>query len=322
MNKITHLICRVVLLFLCSAGGFLFAQDKYPSRSINLVVPLSPGITLDAIGRLYAEKLSKILGQPVVVVNRPGAGGIIGAQSVASAVPDGYTLLMTNTGHVILPVLNKNLPFDPIKDFKGISLIADTPSVVIINPALGVQNLKEFVALAKAKPGTINYASAGIGTPTHVAGAYFAQQAGINLVHVPYKLSADIVSDLLASRVQSVFAPPAYLPAMIKDGRLKALAISSTADLQDPFYAPNAKSQGVDYINSTWYGILAPSKTPVDVLEMLKKAVNAVTEDPEVKAKLLLQGLNPNGLSLAGFDVFLAKEADRITPLLKSTDAN
>ena len=307
---------------LCSAGGFLFAQDKYPSRAINLVVPLSPGITLDAIGRLYAEKLTKILGQPVVVVNRPGAGGIIGAQSVASAVPDGYTLLMTNTGHVILPVLNKNLPFDPIKDFKGITLIADTPSVVIINPALGVQNLKEFVALAKAKPGSINYASAGIGTPTHVAGAYFAQQAGINLVHVPYKLSADIVSDLLASRVQSVFAPPAYLPSMIKDGRLKALAISSTADLQDPFYAPNAKSQGVDYINSTWYGILAPSKTPVDVLEMLRKAVNTVTEDPEVKAKLLLQGLNPNGLSLAGFDVFLAKEADRITPLLKSADAN
>ena len=322
MYRLSTLIRFVVLFLMLNSWGGLQAQEKYPNRVINLVVPLSPGITLDAIGRLYAEKLTKILGQPVVVVNRPGAGGIIGAQSVATAAPDGYTLLMTNTGHVILPVLNKNLPFDPIKDFKGITLIADTPSVVIINPALGVQNLKEFVALAKSKPGTINYASAGIGTPTHVAGAYFAQQAGINLVHVPYKLSADIVSDLLAARVQSVFAPPAYLPAMIKDGRLKALAISSTADLHDPFFAPNAKSQGIDYINSTWYGILAPSKTPPALMEILKKAINTVTEDLDVKAKLLLQGLNPNGLSLSDFDVFLAKEADRITPLLKSAETN
>ena len=297
-----------------------FAQDKYPSRPINLIVPLTPGITLDVIARLYADKMSKVLWQPVVVMNRPGAGGIIGAQSVATAPADGYTLLMTNTGHVILPVLNKNLPFDPLNDFKGISLIADTPSVVIVHPSLGVKNLKEFVALAKAKPGTINYASAGIATPTHIAGAYFAQQAGIDLVHIPYKMSADIISDLLGARVQAVFAPPAYVLSMLKDGKLLPLAVGTTTDLKEPIAIPSARSQGVEYINTTWYGMLAPAKTPPAVLKTLEKAILQVSKDPEVQEKLKLQGLNANQLALNDFDAFLKKEATRLAPVLKSAD--
>ena len=298
------------------------AQDKYPNRPVNVIVPLTPGITLDVLARLYAEKMTKILGQPVVVINRPGAGGIVGAQSVASALPDGYNLLMTNSGHVILPVLNKSLPFDPLKDFRGVSLVADAPAVVYVNANLGVKNLQEFIALAKSKPGTLNFGSAGIGSPTHIAGAYFAQQAGIILTHVPYKMSADIVSDLLGDRIQAVFAPPAYLPTMVKDGRLKALAISSIGDLREPFAAASARSQGVDYITTTWYGLVAPSKTPPAIVDALAKAMKQVSEDPEVKSKLQLQGLTANTLALGEFDAYMKKDSDRLTPLIKATDTN
>lgn len=297
-------------------------HDQYPSRPINIIVPLTPGITLDVLARLYAEKMSKILGQPVVVINRPGAGGIIGAQSVVSAVPDGYTLLMTNSGHVILPSLNKGLPFDPLRDFKGVSLVADAPAVVYVSSNLGVKNLREFVLLAKAKPGALNYGSAGIGSPTHIAGAYFAQQAGINLTHVPYKMSSDIVSDLLGGRIQAVFAPPAYLPTMVKDGRLRALALSAVSDLHEPFAAPSARSQGVDYVTTTWYGMVAPSKTAPATVELLAKAMKQVSEDPEVKSKLQLQGLNANTLALSDFDAFMKRDADRLRPLIKATDSN
>ncbi len=298
------------------------AQDKYPNRPINIIVPLTPGITLDVLARLYAEKMSVILGQPVVVINRPGAGGIIGTQSVATSSPDGYNLLMTNSAHVIQPVINKSLPYDPLKDFRGVFLVADAPAVVYVNSNLGVNNLQEFIALAKSRPGTMNYGSAGIGSATHIAGAYFAQQAGINLVHVPYKLSADIVSDLLGGRIQAVFAPSAYLPTMVKDGRLKALAISSSSDLREPFAAPSARSQGVDYITTTWYGMVAPSRTPPAIVDTIAKAMKQVSEDPEVKSKLQMQGLIANTLALGDFDAFMKKDLDRLTSFIKATDSN
>jgi tripartite-type tricarboxylate transporter receptor subunit TctC len=150
------------------------AQDQYPSRLITVVVPLTPGTTIDILARLFAERLSKRFGQQVVVSNRPGAGGLIAAQAVATSPADGYTVLLANSGHAILGTLNKNLPFDPVKDFAGVSLIGDAPSLVTVAPSLGVRGLREFVDLAKAKPGTVNYGSAGIGTATHLAGAHFA----------------------------------------------------------------------------------------------------------------------------------------------------
>lgn len=317
-----QLVLLGALAALASLSSVSAADESYPNRAITLVVPLSPGITLDAVARLYADKLGKVLGQPVVVVNRPGAGGLIGTQSVATAAADGYTLLLTNTGHVILPALNKGLPFDPVKDFRGVTLLADAPAVVIVSPTLGVRTLGEFVALARAKPGSINYASAGIGTPTHLAGAYFAEQAQVNLTHIPYKLSADIVSDLLGGRVQATFAPPAYLPTFIENGKLIALAVGAEAPIRQPFAAPTARSQGVNYVNSTWYGMLAPARTPAAVLDRLTKAIAQVDTDPDVREKLAQQGLAANSLSLAAFDRFLKAEAERLVPLVKTAHSN
>src|ERR1700746_1676270 len=167
------------------------AAEPFPARQITLVVPLTPGTTIDILARLYADKLGKLLGQQVIVLNKPGAGGIVGAESVATAAPDGYTLLFGNSGHSILGLLNKNLAFDPIKDFAGVAMIGAAPAIVVVPSTLGVADLNAFVALAKGKPGQLNYGSAGVGTATHLAGAYFAARADIRIVHVPYTVGSN-----------------------------------------------------------------------------------------------------------------------------------
>src|SRR5215831_4821771 len=177
----------VVLAAAMAVGTPAAAQEQYPSRMITVVVPLTAGTTIDILARLYAESLSKRFGQQVIVTNRPGAGGLIAAQAVAAAPADGYTVLLANSGHAILGTLNKNLPFDPIGDFAAVSLIGDAPTLVNVAPSLGVRTLTEFVDLAKAKPGTINYGSAGIGTATHLAGMYFASQTGTNWCMCPIR---------------------------------------------------------------------------------------------------------------------------------------
>ena len=193
-------LAAVVLAAAIAVGTGTAAQEHYPSRLITVVVPLTAGTTIDILARLFAEGLSKRFGQQVIVANRPGAGGLIAAQAVATAPADGYTVLLANSGHAILGTLNKNLPFDPIGDFAAVSLIGDAPTLVTVAPSLGVRSLTEFVELAKAKPGAINYGSAGVGTATHLAGMYFAAQTGTDLVHVPYTVSSTIIADLLGGR--------------------------------------------------------------------------------------------------------------------------
>jgi tripartite-type tricarboxylate transporter receptor subunit TctC len=225
--KARALLAAIVLSLSLPAS----AQSAYPSSPINLVVSLAAGNTVDVLARLYANKLSKLLGQSVVVINRPGAGGLIAAQTVATATPDGYTLLMANSGHAILGQMNKNLPFDPIKDFAGISMVADAPALIVVSPSLHVKTLREFVELAASKPGTINFGSAGIGTSTHLSGAYFAYKAGISLVHVPYKNGAEILPDMIAGRMQATFSPLAFVLPMLNDHKLEALAVASPDDI-------------------------------------------------------------------------------------------
>ena len=294
------------------------AQDQYPSRLITVVVPLTPGTTIDILARLFAERLSKRFGQQVIVSNRPGAGGLIAAQAVATSPADGYTVLLANSGHAILGTLNKNLPFDPIKDFAGVSLIGDAPSLVTVAPSLGVRGLREFVDLAKAKPGTVNYGSAGIGTATHLAGAYFALQTGTELVHVPYTVSSTIIADLLGGRIQATFAPAAFTLPLLQDGGLLALAVSAAGPIREPIQVPTALSAGINYQNATWYGFLAPAKTPRAVLQTLHDAIAEVGQDPELKAKIRVQGITPQSVGLGDFDAHIRKDMDRLAPLLKT----
>lgn len=294
------------------------AQDSYPSKLITIVAPITAGTTIDILARLYADKLSKRFGQQVVVLNRPGAGGLIAAQAVASSPPDGYTLILVNSGHAILGTLNKNLPFDPVRDFAGVSLVGEAPTIVTVPPTLEVSNLKQFVERAKAKPGTINYGSAGIGTATHLAGAYFALKTGTDLVHIPYTVSATIIADMLGGRIQASFVPAAFVLPLLQDGRLRALAVSAMEPVTDPIKIPTALSQGIDYQNATWYGILAPAKTPKAVLQTLSQAISEVGKDPELQAKIRAQGIDPRDIELERFDAHIQADMARLDPLLKA----
>ena len=315
--KFSQLIAAVLtgLVCLCPPAR---AQDHYPSRLITVIAPITAGTTIDILARLYADRLSKRFGQQVVVVNRPGAGGLIAAQAVASSPPDGYTLIFVNSGHTILGALNKNLPFDPVRDFAGVSLVGEAPTIVTVPPALDVSNLKEFVARAKARPGTINYGSAGIGTATHLAGAYFALKTDTDLVHIPYTVSATIIADMLGGRIQASFVPAAFVLPLLQDGRLRALAVSAREPVTDPIRIPTALSQGIDYQNATWYGILAPAKTPKAVLQSLSQAISEVGKDVELQAKIRAQGIDPRDIELEKFDLHIQADMARLDPLLKA----
>ena len=292
------------------------ADDRYPSRVITIVVPLTPGTAIDIQARLYADGLAKRFGYQAVVVNRAGAGTLIGAETVANAAPDGYTVLLTNSAHSILGAMNRNLPFDPIADFAGICMVAQAPTIVAVPPSLGVHDLQEFVALAKAKPGTINYGSAGIGTATHIAGAYFAYKTGTELVHVPYTVSQTILTDMLSGNIQATFAPEAFVLPMLQDGRLLALAVADDTPVTEPVKIPTARSAGVDYVNTTWYGFLAPAKTPRAVLQNLHDAIVEVGKDPDIQAKIRQQGFVPANIGLGDFDAHIRGDMARLAPIL------
>jgi tripartite-type tricarboxylate transporter receptor subunit TctC len=198
-----------------------------------------------------------------------------------------------------------------------VSLVGEAPGVVVVPPSLGVSNLKEFVALAKAKPGTINFGSAGIGTSTHLAGAYFALKTNTDLVHVPYTVSATIIADLLGGRIQASFVPMAFVLPLLQDGRLKALAVGAKQPITNPIQIPTALSQGIDYEYGTWYGMLAPGKTPKPVLTTLSQAMSEAGKDGDLRAKMMAQGIIPQDTGLEKFDAHIRNDMARLAPLLK-----
>ena len=293
--------------------------DGYPTRPIKVIVPLSPGTTTDIVARTVAERLSARLGQPVVVENRQGAGGLVAAQAALSSAPDGYTILMVNSQHVINPAVYKTLPYDTLRDFTGVALVAEAPTMVVVTPKLGVRTLKEFIALAKQKPDAINYASSGVGSQTHLAGAYFASQAGISMVHVPYKASSEVVSDILAGRVQATFAPAAFLLGPVRDGKLLALAVTTKSPMRTPIEVPSvsdAAIPGFEY--ATWFGFVVPARVPAQVVERLARAMQNVAEEEEVKAKFQAQGIVSRTLGSREFDAYMKADMDRLSPIIKA----
>jgi tripartite-type tricarboxylate transporter receptor subunit TctC len=299
-----------------TACGAARGEELFPSRVITIVVPITPGTAMDIQARLFAQGLSQRYGYQVIVENKPGAGTLIGAETVMKAAPNGYTILFTNSAHTILGTMNKSLPFDPVADFSGICLTGQTPAVVTVAPSLGVHGLREFVQLAKEKPGTINYGSAGIGTATHLAGAYFAYKTGTTMVHVPYTVTQNIITDLLAGNIQATFSPAAFTLPMLQNGRLLGLAVGADTPLLDPIEIPTAVSQGIDYMFSTWYGFLAPAKTPRPVLQKLHDAIVEVAEDPAIASKIRVQGIMPAKIGLRDFDAYIRKDMARLSPLL------
>src|SRR3954470_956810 len=283
---------------------------EYPSRPVTIIVPLTAGTTVDVVARIYGEAIGKQLGQPVVILNKPGAGGMIAAQSTATATPDGYTIQMANSGHVIAGQLSKNLSFDAVGDFAGIAMVGEAPAVVAASPKLNAKNLQDFVAMAKAKPGAMNYGSGGVGSATHLAGALFLARAAIDMVHVAYKAATDLLSDLVTGRVEVTFSPTAFVGTLVRDGKLQALAVGAEEPQTDPFPAPTAQSAGVDYLYSTWYGFLAPANTPQDILDRLGGAVPAGAAEPDVQAKVRTSKVKTR----AAFDAHIREDVKTLAP--------
>ncbi|MFL6663667.1 MAG: tripartite tricarboxylate transporter substrate binding protein [Rhizobacter sp.] len=292
---------------------------NYPTQPIRMVLPLSPGTTTDLVARMFGERLGQLLGQPVIIDNRPGAGGTLAAQAVAKAPADGYTILLVNSQHAINPAAHVSLPYDTLRDFTGLAMVAEAPSVIAVSRELGVNTLAEFVALAKKKPGSINYGSAGVGSQTHLAGAYFASKAGIQLTHVPYRSGSDVISDFVTNRIQSVFVPAPFVMGHIKDGKVKALAVTGPSRLpQLPNVPTVAESAIPGYNLTTWFGFVAPAKTPAPIAALLAKTFKAIAEEPDIKQKFLEQGLTTRILVQRDFDALIKSEVERLGPIAKT----
>ena len=306
-------LSTVVMLVVSALWALGASAQMYPNRPIKLIVADSAGGAPDQLGRLITEKLSNNVNQPVVVDNRPGAGGALGAELAAKSAPDGYTLLLTTTAiYAILPNLRKNLPYDPVRDFVPITRIATASNVLVVNNELPVKDIAELVKLAKEKPGALNYASAGVGTPAHLAGEMLNLLADIKVVHVPYKGAAPALADVIGGNAQYIITSPLAAGAHMNGGRVRALATTGTQRNPSlPDLATIAETLPGYDITQTW-GIVVPTGTPPEIVNKLSAEIVKVMNQPDVREKVLATGATPVGDSPAQFEAFMTKERQRL----------
>jgi tripartite-type tricarboxylate transporter receptor subunit TctC len=323
MTSIHTRLCRVVatLTLALTAAGAL--AQAYPSRPVKLVVPFPPGGPTDVVGRLVAAKLGESLGQPVVVENRPGAGGTVGSDAVAKSPPDGYTLLFGSTSTLAMaPSLYKNLPYDPQKAFAPISRVSIGPLLIAVNANVPARTLKELIELAQREPRRLNYGSAGNGTPPHLAAEYFKTLAGVDIVHVPYKGGGPALQALIAGEVQVLFEGQVTLDPHIRSGKVRALAITSPQRDSALPDVPTVAEAGLPAFQvQFWSGLAAPAGTPPEIVQRLNGAVLAALETTEVRETLARQGLKPAGGSPAEFASFIAAEVARWADVVHKSGA-
>jgi tripartite-type tricarboxylate transporter receptor subunit TctC len=301
------LYCFVALAFICASG--IAAAQGYPSRPLRLVVPYPPGGSNDIVGRMVAMQLGERLGQQVVVDNRAGAGGTLGTDVAAKAPPDGYTLLLVSVSHAFNPSIYSKLSYDPDKSFAPVAMLGTGPVVVLVSPNLGVGTLAELIALAKAKPGQLNYASAGVGSLQHLASALFVLQAGLDVVHVPYKGGGQAMVDVIAGQAQfSVASLIQSLPHM-RSGKLKGLAMSGAKRSPLIPEVPTVSEAGVPgYEAYNWWGLLAPAGTPAPMIERLHAAVTEILTSKESAQRFESEGAEAVRMTPAEFGRFVAAE--------------
>ena len=307
------------------ALGFAFtlpaAGQGFPSKPIKMIVPLAAAGTGDTLARAVGEEMSKELGQPVVIENKPGAGGLVGTEMVANAPADGYTLLAVSPSHVINPALYAKKTYDPLKSFEPITVMANTHQVIVAHSSVPVKDLKELIAYAKANPGKLNYGSAGTGSATHLNMELFRSMAGIDIVHVPYKGSTQARQDVLAGQVQLAMDGLLPVQPLIKDGRLKAMGITSSKRAQSNPEIPIIGEVVPGYASDTWYGILVPAGTPKDVIAKLHGAAVKALNSPAVKDRLNKLGAETVGNSPEEFRKLLETEQKLWAKVVKDSGA-
>jgi len=312
---------RFFFWFLLSVSVQATAQ-VWPSRPIRMVIPLSPGGFADVPGRILAARLSASLRQNVFVENRPGAGGTIGADFVVKSAPDGYTLLFTGTPHVISPWIYKKLPYDALKDFEPVALVASGPYVLVVNPQLAVNSVRELIAAAKAQPGQIDYASSGNGSAQHLVSALFTSMAGIQLNHVPYKGSGPAMQDLIGGQVRVSFAGIPNVMPHVKAGRLRALAVSTPNRSPDLPDIPTVAEAGVPGYEATlWLNLAAPGGTPQLIVQRLHSETVKALQDPELQRSFRSAGVEASPLGPQELAVFMRAEYEKWGRVVRETGA-
>ena len=291
LNAVTRILTVGLLMAIAASAS---AQQVYPSKPIRFIVPFPPGGSTDPLARLAAQKMTEAWGQQVIVDNRPGGNTIIGSEAVAKAAPDGYTILLAGIPLVTGISLYPNIPYDAIKDFAPVATIARSEFVLVLNPSVPANNLQEFIALAKSKPGELDYGSSGTGGSLHLAGELFNVIAGVKMQHIPYKGSGPLVSDVIGGQVPVSFQTPIATLAHIKSGRLKAIAVTGAARLQALPQVPTFAEGGLPgYDTNIWYGIVAPAGTPKAIINKMSSEVAKSLATPEVRKNLANQGMEP-----------------------------
>jgi len=297
------------LLAFCVLGLFAgVCAAQYPGKPVRLIVPFPPGGSNDIVARMLATQLGEKLGQPVVIENKGGAGGVLGTELAAKAAPDGYTLLLISVAYAFAPALRKTLPYDPASAFTPITIIGRGPSALTVHPSVPVSSVAELIALAKAKPGTLNYASAGVGSFQHLSAALFMNQAGINVVHVPYKGGGPAMADVMGGQAQIVMPSLIQVVPHIKSGRLKALGTSGTK--RNPLLpdVPAIAETLPGYESQNWWGLLAPAGTPQPVIERLYGAVSELLQSGETARRMESEGAETVRMTPPEFGRFIAAE--------------
>jgi tripartite-type tricarboxylate transporter receptor subunit TctC len=307
---------------LAVAASFAAAAQNYPTRPVKIIVPYGVGGPADIYGRFLATKLQDALGQPFVVEDRPGGGSIVGSDVVAKSAPDGYTLLMMSNTHTVNETLIPKKPFQLMRDFAPITGVNYSDLLMVINPSVPAKNLKEFIALAKSKPGALNYASSGPGTPYHMAGELFKAMAGVDIVHVPHKGSDQARTAVLGGQVQMMFDAITTMAGQARAGKVRALGTTGKKRSSVMPDVPTIAEAGVPGYEATiWLGMMAPAGTPRPVLEKLNAAVNRIIDSPEVKEAWAKQGAVPMGMSVDEFDKFLREEIVKWAKVVKVSGA-
>jgi tripartite-type tricarboxylate transporter receptor subunit TctC len=311
----------LTLLALAAAAAPAAAQSSYPNQPVRLIVPFPAGSATDSLSRVLAQKFTTRLGQQFVVENRPGASGSLGSDIIAKAAPDGYTMgLITASTHALAPALGAKLPYDPVKDFKPISMIAAAPYALVLYPGIPVKSLSDLVALAKTKPGELNYGSAGLASLAHLAGALFATQTGINLTHVPYRSSAQSSIDMITGRLDMQFATVAPTLSNIRDGKLRALATTGRKRLSVLPEVPTMIESGVaDYEVSLWMAYTFPAGTPDEIVAKINGEMKAILNDPETAEALRKQGFEPEPGPPGAVTALIQGEIDKWRTLVEKT---
>ena len=319
MNRLTFTsLIAAVLLAVTGAH----AQQGFPSRPITLVVGFAAGGATDTAARIIARKLTENLGQTVIVDNRAGAGGNIAHQQIATAAPDGYTILLGSVGPLaVAPHLVKDLPYDPQKDIAPLTMGVVFPNVLVVNPGVPAKTLQEFVALAKAKPGTLEYGSTGVGSAANLAGELLKQRAGIDLTHVPYKGGGAAMPDLLGGRIASYWSPPSTALPHIQSGKLRPLAVTSLTRSPSLPDVPTVAESGYPGFEATnWYAFVAPGKTPVEILERWNHELVKVLNAPDIREKLIEHGLEPHPGTREELAAYIRKESETWGKVIKAAN--